>query len=1321
MAEAKVRLNASRIRAELNKLVADIVKLNAVQREQVKASVRVNKIGRTYITVVTGMGTANRRFKETIVKVNGELKSVTRTTDTAANKADKLAAATKRAAEQQKRLAGEARKTTKSLQRQSFGPRGQTGAIAGTGGRATQVELFNFQNELGKLSELQQRHSLTSKQVLAQWRVIAAGRVNAETGVRRKVQAQLLKIKQAHQRLGQDAARAQQRIQDESKKTLERLKRGTKATNTFRLSWQSLIRIAAISLGLRAINAFVGAIREGITAAKDFSIAVAEVQTIDRANVSTQQWTASLRELSDSFGIDITDQAEAAYQALSNQIVTGADATEFLASANRLAITAVTDTSTAVKILTATLNAFDIDASRTEEISAKLFKTVELGRLRLDEIADRFGRVAVPASQLGVTLDELNAALATVTIRGVKAEEATTLLRNIFLKLIRPTEAMKDFLAELGFNSGQAAIETLGLEGVLIKLEERTRGSASELGELFGRIRAITGAMIFAGEGTADFGRNLDIVSKSQETFAERTDIITQSAGFELRKVLNEIANIFKIDIGQESLEAVRRLTGGFQFLVTTTKIVLVTLRVLTFTTIPALIIAVGILTKAFIVARIALVKLVVTNPLFLFAAAMGVVVAALLEVSLAQERAAQAAIDAAKEQIEAAKKIVVEEAKSLNQRITNQLDFFKQRQRLTLTSVAEIIGEINTQAKAQIEATELVTKAIKAQLKDLASAAKNETKKAGDAFDKTTDRIEKLKEDIRTAFESEGRTIFDLRFNIIDDDPEAQIRLITKRLVELKRLSQTTTDIKLFDSLRKEIIDLAKQRGAILTQNVKQNQQQEAINAFAEDLNATLTESVRLRQKLLLIQQEALVAEEKRKVEAVSIEARIAAALAIFNKFDPKALTSLTGEDAVETVNKAFAERRSIIEEILKLEATRGASTSELVQIRKQLTDQTLNQEDQIIRIRLENERKVIKTRLDGLKQNLKDAKIQQAIDEQTQKDLARRVQEFTDRLRDPSSRARATFLVGDDPTLLKNRARQAAIDEIVVDLDNFTKALIGGRADLIENSREIAAESIKALRENGVNIEDFFNAFDPGKVGTFDAIKNFFGEIVETQRPLKVLNDESRKLAQEQAKLATVIRDFTGSQAVEDQKKAIRGFIDDIAKAQEDLKKVQSDTTESQNLVNEALETGKENLDAFNVSLQNLTDFLNEPRVRELRAASELRRTEDRFRGGFVRGFDQGGFVPKGTDTVPAMLTPGEFVMNANASRKFAAQLVSMNSNIQPQRFQNGGSVSNNNNITVNLQVDGSTQSPDQIATEIGRRLNQQARRGTFSFNNN
>jgi hypothetical protein len=95
---------------------------------------------------------------------------------------------------------------------------------------------------------------------------------------------------------------------------------------------------------------------------------------------------------------------------------------------------------------------------------------------------------------------------------------------------------------------------------------------------------------------------------------------------------------------------------------------------------------------------------------------------------------------------------------------------------------------------------------------------------------------------------------------------------------------------------------------------------------------------------------------------------------------------------------------------------------------------------------------------------------------------------------------------------------------------------------------------------------------------------------------------------------------------------------------------------------------------------------------------------------RGGVVKYFANGGFS-RGTDTVPAMLTPGEFVINAKSAQAAGPLLAQINSpsfkgfeniNLGSSKApaQNSASVYN---YTVGINVNQSNSSPDDIAKAV------------------
>jgi hypothetical protein len=86
---------------------------------------------------------------------------------------------------------------------------------------------------------------------------------------------------------------------------------------------------------------------------------------------------------------------------------------------------------------------------------------------------------------------------------------------------------------------------------------------------------------------------------------------------------------------------------------------------------------------------------------------------------------------------------------------------------------------------------------------------------------------------------------------------------------------------------------------------------------------------------------------------------------------------------------------------------------------------------------------------------------------------------------------------------------------------------------------------------------------------------------------------------------------------------------------------------------------------------------------------------------------------FGGRGTDTVPAMLSPGEFVVSAKSSQRWFSQLQAMNAGQQPVFRDNGGTV-NNSATFGDINISGSS-SPGKTARAVAKELRREFRRGT------
>jgi TP901 family phage tail tape measure protein len=283
------------------------------------------------------------------------------------------------------------------------------------------------------------------------------------------------------------------------------------ATDKVKTKTRTIARVVQAQVIVRSIGLLVSTFKEAQEAAREFSLRefslrIGEVSTISGdALGSIDQISDSVLELSRSLGLAGDEVAEGLYQTLSNQVVEAGDALRFEEAAAKLSITTHSELRESVNALSSIMNSYSLDVSEVDRVSAVLFKTIELGRLRMGEFGDVLGRVSPLTEALGIEYEEMAAALAALTQKGVPAHTAITQLTAVSQKLLRPTKGLQELYEEWGVETGPEAIERFGgLRGVLLKMREATAGNDKEFADLLGRVRSMVGALnLTTNEGDA--------------------------------------------------------------------------------------------------------------------------------------------------------------------------------------------------------------------------------------------------------------------------------------------------------------------------------------------------------------------------------------------------------------------------------------------------------------------------------------------------------------------------------------------------------------------------------------------------------------------------------------------------------------------------------------------------------------------------------------------------------------------------------------------------------------------------------------------------
>lgn len=231
--------------------------------------------------------------------------------------------------------------------------------------------------------------------------------------------------------------------------------------------------------------AFAGIVAAGAKSAenfRDFSTQIAAVGTIaDVSDAKLAEFADGVRQLSRDMGVDAVNAAKALYDIIGSN-VSADNALTALALSAKAARAGLTDVKTAASGALAAINGFGLPVRDLEHVLDVMFQTVKDGVITFSEFGSVIGDIAPVARLAGVSIEEIGAALATLTVGGVSAPEAATSISRAIQSLSDPVpEAAKRF-ADLN-------IEFRGLVGTIEQISKLNL-STEQFGKLIPEVRA---------------------------------------------------------------------------------------------------------------------------------------------------------------------------------------------------------------------------------------------------------------------------------------------------------------------------------------------------------------------------------------------------------------------------------------------------------------------------------------------------------------------------------------------------------------------------------------------------------------------------------------------------------------------------------------------------------------------------------------------------------------------------------------------------------------------------------------------------------------
>lgn len=1089
---------------------------------------------------------------------------------------------------------------------------------------------------------------------------------------------------------------------------------------------------SAIVTGILISQAFMrvtSAINSSIDAAGRFQIKMSEIRTISQENqLSLQKWSDEVQKLSDRFGADAFDVAKGTYDAISNQIEKGAKVTEFMNTAMQFAATTVSSTEDAVNLLSTAINSYGDKAHDAEKHAATFFKMIDLGRVTAKDVANNMGTITAMSARMGVSLEDTAAMIATMTNQGVTASNAMTYMRNVLTSLMKPSVPFKEVLAGWGVASGEAAIQTFGLVGVLEKLNEIVdRGGLEELADSLKNIRSIQFGALLSGTGLESLKKGMKEFKNSTDTYNQAKKMPFESGGKQMEIEFNKLKNFFIFQVATPMVNgfaAMNKAAGGLTNAIKQTAQVAavsiatwvtwhLTLRVSTLTMFNF-----GKAIQFVTVNMQLMLRAMLQNPWTALATGIAAAIAYLYVYGKSQEQVLKETVERAEDT-----------ARKMNEIDTERLQKQYQRQEEAMTEQYQTVFGVVAKIRERYHwLSEQLKKSFEEVNTTLGDAGETFLSRFNSGLEATKQMVNELKTSIK-GLKNEYREFEKKRSVDAFEDSISDLSFRGRAGEELARSEQIKLEA---DALNKQA-RLKMQDGEL---SEAQEMFSNARNLYKEAL--ILADEAQKNIK----KAEKAEGETSKKYgnylgkatyseEYYQIESDVKKMSEEFNKQLRKGSYDKNLLNEWVNATKIMNERRETEEALITREKLKQVDAAKQQQnIVDNMQNSLIKQielEEKLLSVKQEQEKK-LRVAKESVFANFKEALSMEIKTKDTPEEIfvkmfrLKRMQEDVAKQIQDNPQI-ATFGEGLD-IIAKLQAKRDVLEGIIEAKEK--EELLDKKRIELEKIQQDQQTKLKDLKDRNIEDQKGFNKnfteiLEKMKNQPSGNIKDKFDifNIMKDYKNPENLKAEDRVILME--RLMPFLQGLVENRSTEDlglgeNINAMNQMIANLKQNEKDLK----DNMSGSDTIKSEMETLKQEYEA---NFGSMTDTVVKNMATQKAAIQDLFntfRSEIQNLSGFefkvspiVQGKEPikrafGGGVG-GHDTIPAMLSQDEFVMNAQSSRQFYSQLVRMNG----RRYNEGGSVTNNSFGNINVNVSGAN--GQMNASDLAVAVRREFERGT------
>lgn len=302
-------------------------------------------------------------------------------------------------------------------------------------------------------------------------------------------------------------------------------------------------------IGISAATAFASAAKSSYDFEKEFQKNMLEVATIStQVEGSMTDFMNRVMAITQEIPVKAPEAAKALYQIVSAGH-DGADGMKVLEVSARSAIGGMTDTATAADAITTLINAYKLSADDAERVSDQLFTTARLGKTTFGELGQSIAQVAPIAASYGVEMDQVLAAVATLTKSGTPTAQAMTQIRA---SIIGTSKVL-----------GDGAFNTRTFQEGLAEIAARAGGSESKLRELIPEVEAVNGVLGLTGIKAQDAAEHLKAMNDSAGATSAAFELMMNDVDKQMTLLSNNIQAVLR-PMGQAILKEVSEVAEAF-------------------------------------------------------------------------------------------------------------------------------------------------------------------------------------------------------------------------------------------------------------------------------------------------------------------------------------------------------------------------------------------------------------------------------------------------------------------------------------------------------------------------------------------------------------------------------------------------------------------------------------------------------------------------------------------------------------------------------------------------------------------------------------